>query len=717
MITGFGKVWRSAADAFNHVLDELKRAVRVIWEPEQYGELIEKFDDLNVNIDGGEITSSVDLGADSLRKIYSHNPDPIFHYGFQKDGQFNNSELNYFFEGGATRAQEDGALCLLTYSEDDKSTVKNLSPPTSLVTSHDLEFTAVVAPGVYTTGNIKTWGIYDDYQGFFIRQNGSSTKFVTRFKGVDKVHDLNITPDDSFHKWSINFHIYGSDDIQIWYDNSRISVLDFCANNNTPLFDLSNFIFTAENWNVTNNSESCLRIAEVYLTNWGAKTLKGETLNCGTAIALNRKSGEIDFSLSGVAENQLYDKDQLLTVEQGETVAQMVRLSNGCLCGVQFRIDGESPASDVLDNFETYADNAALQSVWLSTNATRLIRTLETTIFYSGTKSMKIEAQRPQAQGHYVYKTWAAQDWSTHTFVQFGFRSETDSSNLNASVVIVDDLGQRTSVIIPFTATNNWELINIEFDQFSMLDGTFDWQNITGIRILINNLATSNAIFYIDDISLGSTANGTLVKLEVYNFGSLKTPTNLSQGTKLLISGDQDNIIFGIPTDGGWSNIIMNFNDESTRPDSGDYCAFVLTNIGFLKKYIKGSTDNRFNSGQLGTINTLGDLSWTTSNSAFIVGARASGTIAQIDMLSDVNLTGAMVSLYNVYNHKVKNALVLNHRWGRSEMYSFIFENGRIHVDLLGKLKLTFMNIPDGAVGTSLGIKTKILIKKSEAFD
>ena len=73
------------------------------------------------------------------------------------------------------------------------------------------------------------------------------------------------------------------------------------------------------------------------------------------------------------------------TIASGNIVGQVFKASQDNINGIALTLESAAGAS--IDDFESYADSAALQLVWVETTN---VATLETTVVKSGSQSMKI---------------------------------------------------------------------------------------------------------------------------------------------------------------------------------------------------------------------------------------------------------------------------------------------------------------------------------------
>lgn len=197
-------------------------------------------------------------------------------------------------------------------------------------------------------------------------------------------------------------------------------------------------------------------------------------------------------------------------VDANTIVGQSFRASsdniNGCLLTL------ESAEGIVIDNFESYADDAALQVVWPETTNPAL---LETTIVHSGAKSMNLPLD---ALADEWIRTSAPIDYTGYTG-EFEFFQDVAYGITGAivSVFIGDGVNTKSTNII-FETVNSWE--HIEVLESAMIEdqaGTTDITAITqiGFRV-VDQRPGGNA--YIDN--LVSVPPPGSVDLKLYHVGT-----------------------------------------------------------------------------------------------------------------------------------------------------------------------------------------------------
>jgi hypothetical protein len=114
--------------------------------------------------------------------------------------------------------------------------------------------------GGATTNNHRSFGLYNDNNGFFIRLNGTSLEFVTRQNAVDTVVDSStwdITPtvDDKTHLWYIQSEGSGVGDYEIWYDEQLVHRVNNLGVLTGPQINQTDLPLRIANVNLTNATD------------------------------------------------------------------------------------------------------------------------------------------------------------------------------------------------------------------------------------------------------------------------------------------------------------------------------------------------------------------------------------------------------------------------------------------------------------------------------
>lgn len=217
-----------------------------------------------------------------------------------------------------------------------------------------------------------------------------------------------------------------------------------------------------------------------------------------------------------------------------QIVGQIFRASqdniNGLICTL------ESAAGSTVDNFESYADTAALRVVWTNrAGANQPI--LATVIVNEGTKSMLMSGAT--TVGSETYTTNNAVDYEDFTFgidayqtKQFGVSS--------TEFYIEDSSGYEKHLPLAVQGANSWN--HFDFLESAMTEGQTNVTDVTdivevGFRLIVSSPTTE---VYVDDIS--ATPEPGSINLELWDMGTnlpVSGVTALSDGEKYTELGDR----------------------------------------------------------------------------------------------------------------------------------------------------------------------------------
>jgi len=230
-------------------------------------------------------------------------------------------------------------------------------------------------------------------------------------------------------------------------------------------------------------------------------------------------------------ENMIDDTNNVQELGAGgiTDVGQVFRLTGGIFDIDRVHLTLEAIAGGAItaiDNFESYADTAALRAVWVSNDTTNTPNTLETTIVQEGTKAMKVDMPNTgtKSKGDDITKTFGAnQDWSAFDGIQFQFRN--DGSSI-IEIHIEDSSGDGSKQTITVSQEGIYEFIKLNFSNFVPVGAIpADLSMVKKIKFVIKTPKV--APFYLDIIEIFSTQSFGNVDLELHDFGTDPTPTSL----------------------------------------------------------------------------------------------------------------------------------------------------------------------------------------------
>lgn len=217
------------------------------------------------------------------------------------------------------------------------------------------------------------------------------------------------------------------------------------------------------------------------------------------------------------------------TVTSSNIVGQVFKASHDNINGIMMTM--ESAAGTSLDDFESYADSAALQVVWVEGTNPAL---LETTIVKTGTKSMNIPLD---TAGDTWTDTISSTDYTGFTF-DFDYYQ---TSIIVAEVAFFIGDGTNTkSLTLSLSNPNMWQ--HFEVTETNMSEdggGTTDITAITKIGYRVDTKA-NNQDGYIDNL-VSIAAPGTVL-FKLWDFGTtlpVSTTDGLNDATQYVRLGDE----------------------------------------------------------------------------------------------------------------------------------------------------------------------------------
>jgi len=298
-----------------------------------------------------------------------------------------------------------------------------------------------------------------------------------------------------------------------------------------------------------------------------------------------QKGGENKISIRPrvLIENLQDDQNLVDTLEAGTTdVGQIFRLSAGIkkidrlhLC-LEAVAAGGGAGVQTEEDFESYADTAALRAVWVGNDLTNSPNTLETTIVQEGSKAMKCDLLNKQKSKNDTFiKTYGSnQDWSGFEGIQFQLRQD---GSATLEIRIEDAAGNISKHTITTGSGGVFEFQKLDFANFVPVAVTpADLATIKKITFFVKSITTVGA-FYVDIIELfepsgGSGGFGT-VDIELHDFGTDSSPSQLSTILKTealsLSSGKQiyelEFEVEGLTPNNFYGIVITNASDSDIK--------------------------------------------------------------------------------------------------------------------------------------------------------
>jgi hypothetical protein len=216
-------------------------------------------------------------------------------------------------------------------------------------------------------------------------------------------------------------------------------------------------------------------------------------------------------------------------VNASTIVGQIFKASHDNINGLMLTL--ESAGGVTLDDFESYANSAALQGVWVKGGANQAL--LETTIVKSDTQSMNLPLD---AINDDWVKTVTSTDYTDYTF-SFDYYQDREFDKAKVAFFVGDGVNTK-SIQLP-VEKNTWS--HFEVNEKAMTEdggGTTDITAITKIGFRIDQKEV-NKNGYVDN--LGVTAPPGEVELKLWDMGTsppISATTALDDGTQFTQLGD-----------------------------------------------------------------------------------------------------------------------------------------------------------------------------------
>ena len=282
-------------------------------------------------------------------------------------------------------------------------------------------------------------------------------------------------------------------------------------------------------------------------------------------------------------ENMIDDSQVIQTLGGAITdVGQVFKLTGGIKNLERVHLTLEADAGGAITNvedFESYADTAALRAAWVPNDITNTPNTLETSIVGDGSQAMAVEMKSKQkSKNDNFERTFgSSQDWSQSNGIQFKFRN---NGSPIIEIHITDASGDGSKHTITTSGTGSFELLQLDFSDFVPVGAVpADLTAIEKVKIFIKT--ADLGFFYIDTLELFSTQNFGNVDLELVDFGTDPAPTTL--GTVLTT------VNFDLES----GKKIYEIEFEADNLTSNNFYGLVLTNpsAATVKVYGKNGSD------------------------------------------------------------------------------------------------------------------------------
>jgi len=266
------------------------------------------------------------------------------------------------------------------------------------------------------------------------------------------------------------------------------------------------------------------------------------TSNTASGIINKGNLNKIKFTPRILNEHAESSREVQGIVSSGNIVGQIFKASKDNISALMLTL--ESAGGVVVDNFEGYADSAALQAAWVETGA---LATLEEVIVKTGSKAMSLpttnvadEWERTAAPANYTDYTGTFSAYFSHAV-----------SQQQISIYIGDGVNTK-SLALSQVSPGVWQ--DFEVNENAMNEdggGTTNIEAITVIGYRIVAKRTGGTVI-IDDLE--SVPHPGSVKVKLWDMGPdvpVSTTTRIDDGTQYEKIGVAEAASYDIPLVGG----------------------------------------------------------------------------------------------------------------------------------------------------------------------
>ena len=232
------------------------------------------------------------------------------------------------------------------------------------------------------------------------------------------------------------------------------------------------------------------------------------------------------------------------TVTATNIVGQIFQASKDNISALMLTL--ESAQGVVIDDFESYVDNAELQAVWTTPGANPAL--LEQTIVYSGTKAMRLQTI---ADAEEWSRSSAPQDYTGYTG-KFRAYFSNDFTQQQVAVYIEDSVGNSKSFVLTQDSAGVW--CDCSVNEAAMIEDQVaitDIEDITtiGYRVVLKR---PGSFVIIDDLSSAPPPGDLRIKL--WDMGTTIPDdgvTSIDDGVQYEQIGAAQAASFILPLQGG----------------------------------------------------------------------------------------------------------------------------------------------------------------------
>ena len=323
------------------------------------------------------------------------------------------------------------------------------------------------------------------------------------------------------------FHLLGGDDNPLPFDSIDTNVWALAVS------DRSSLVVSETTAVPTNQSNGVPNTFTNITTNTSRTNIsKGQLNKIGIQPRIGNEHVESSREIQGVVSN-------------GNIVGQIFRASKDNITALMFTL--ESAQGIVIDDFESYADNAALQAVWSASSA---LATLETVIVHGGVKAMSLpttntgdEWERSSAPQDFTDFTGTFNAYFSHSFAQ-----------QQIAVYIEDSIGNNKSFTIIQDGPGSWCDCAVNEKAMTENPGNSADTDITditriGFRVILKRTGGS---VIIDD--LASVPPPGDIEIKLWDMGDTKpisATTSIDDGTQYQQIGGAQAASYTLSLEGG----------------------------------------------------------------------------------------------------------------------------------------------------------------------
>jgi len=218
------------------------------------------------------------------------------------------------------------------------------------------------------------------------------------------------------------------------------------------------------------------------------------------------------------------------TVTSSNIVGQIFKASKDNINGITITL--ESAAGEDFDDFESYANDAALQAVWVTSDEDA---ELETTNVYEGTQSMKLTTHHNN--GNTWKRTFATTNFTGYTG-EFWMYSNKEYKDVKMEVIIEDSSGNISYQSLAQPGKNQWYKFVINVDSMIGDATPADLTDIIKIGYRVKKEKRDGYVILDDLISVPGPGE---VSVKLWDMGTsipVSATTSLDDGTQYEKLGD-----------------------------------------------------------------------------------------------------------------------------------------------------------------------------------